>query len=310
MSFAEGLLMGLAGGVAGAAGTGQDIMQKERESKLALEKETQLEQIRSDLLLKRSIALKEWDRDQAQRTGQAISEQADKTLANQSLQGLGEAGVGANVSAEDLQALRDNPEALAAYRNAGAKGLLNATPVDRMRAESDAAQTIGGPDVGKTYADRYDAERRFNTQQAQTEATNKRLDAQLSISNREVSLRENDAKDKKSLSAARAALYDATTPEAYANARSNYLNLGGDPNLLSTSAEDREVDDPLTGESKKTRTRKPGLDELRTAEFQAYSEAQAAVATGRITAEDANKRLQAAGYKPLPQATYAPPSQK
>ena len=80
----------------------------------------------------------------------AIDEAAQAKLASRAMGGLGEAGAGAELTAEDVQTLRDNPEAVAAYRKAGATGLLNYSREDELKAQIEASGRIR-PDMAKEF---------------------------------------------------------------------------------------------------------------------------------------------------------------
>jgi len=76
-----------------------------------------------------------------------IRSAAEQALASKSMGGLlAGAGTGAKVTAEDLQALKDNPDALKRYR-LEAKGLLNNSRQDMAEEEATQAQNIGRFDI-------------------------------------------------------------------------------------------------------------------------------------------------------------------
>lgn len=150
-----GLLSGALSGLGDAAqGIAQGWIRNEQELDLAKEREK--------IALSREAAVLNL-RDAYQQKAEARSRQqfiddnnrvsgiADANLASSAMAGLGEAGAGAKLRPEDVQALRDNPQAVEAYRQAGAKGLLDATPAQVASARSSAAMATGNT----TLADRY-----------------------------------------------------------------------------------------------------------------------------------------------------------
>lgn len=154
-----GLLGFMAAGAAKgyAAGRGQELAQeKEFNLKLALqdaqmEKEMRLKEAGYDMQEK-------YDQKKEKRVRQAniddmadIKKNAELNLATSSLKGLGTAGVGGSVDAESLQALKDNPEALEAYRKAGATGLLNSSRQDEAEAYANESLMKGRTDLADKY---------------------------------------------------------------------------------------------------------------------------------------------------------------
>lgn len=150
-----GLLSGALGGLGGAA---QDISQGWIKNEQALD----LEKERSQIALDREAAVLAL-RDSYQQNVDARAKQqraddynqvvnaADADMASAAMAGLGEAGKGVHLSPEDVQSLRDNPQAVEAYRNAGATGLLNSTPLQIAIARRDAALATGNNDLAANF---------------------------------------------------------------------------------------------------------------------------------------------------------------
>lgn len=145
-AFASGLL----GAISGAGEIARDERQRQEKEfsaqrlmMMELEMKDQFDQRKVEQTKQRNIA-----------DYKKIDEIATINLANKSMAGMGEAGTGVNLRPEDIQTLRDNPEAVAAYRAAGAKGLLNASRQEEAETKSSAALSVGNT----TFADKYEAQ--------------------------------------------------------------------------------------------------------------------------------------------------------
>ena len=113
----------------------------------------------------------------------SINNTAQNQLATDAMQNV-PGGAGSSVSSEELQALKDNPPALAAYREAGAETLLNDDRASTLQAQAGAALKHGRPDLSKD----------LEAQATQLRADNKlEMQNQKIQNNFEVSMKKIDA---------------------------------------------------------------------------------------------------------------------
>lgn len=162
------LLEAFAGGLAaGAQSMGDNIHEQIRAERQQAIDEARMK-FADELSAKREIANEQRKRDTNTKDLASIRDMSDRRMATDSLKGLGDAGVGGSVDAETLAALRANPEALAAYRKAGATGLLNNSRQQIAETDAESALSIGRTD----YADKYE-------NVAKGERNDAKLDAQL-----------------------------------------------------------------------------------------------------------------------------------
>jgi len=169
-------------GLAGAAG-GLDEMRgeerKKKENKDLMEARAKLEeemQIRKE---KRMSSKEGADKAQNLSDLKTINQTAQTNLATGEMQGLiSGAGVGSKVSPEDLANIKSNPDAVTAYRNAGAKGLLNPTRQQTAEAQSGAAMDIGRTDYAKSFEDTAKGERADTRESDRVKAESDRVKLQ------------------------------------------------------------------------------------------------------------------------------------
>lgn len=147
----------------------------------SMEKELKLKEAGIQMQEKAEIKKENRVRETNTKDMQTINQNAEQSLATDALGGLGAAGVGGSVDAESLQALKDNPEALAAYRKSGATGLLNSTRQQDAEAKSNAAIDVGRADIADKYENVAKGERADAKEEARQTESNRRLDNQEKV---------------------------------------------------------------------------------------------------------------------------------
>lgn len=224
----------LAGGVKGYAdGRANDIRKQEdfnlkmELQNAAMEKELKLKQAGIDMQTTADIAKENRVRETNASDMKKINQSSEQSLATDALSGLGTAGVGGSVDAESLQALKDNPAALEAYRKAGATGLLNSTRQQDAEAKSNAAINIGRADIADKYENVAKGERADAKEEARQQESNRRLDNQEKAADQrfKAQMASQEMQFKKQLDAASRAETNALKREDRADVRSKVTAL-------------------------------------------------------------------------------------
>lgn len=167
------LLEGLAGGMA----AGADAMANGIHDEIRMAKQQAIDEARlrlqDDLSAKREIATESRKREMNVKDMDAIRTMSETNLSNAEIAKL---GVGGEVDAESLQALKDNPQALEAYRKAGATGLLNSTRQQQAEADTSSALAIGRTDFADKFESVAKGERSDAKETSRHEESMRRLD--------------------------------------------------------------------------------------------------------------------------------------
>lgn len=177
--LAEGLLAGFLGGVQGGAKSAADSIQSQQDQEAKVSLQQQFLDMQAEKELAVAEAKRASERKQLSDDAKVIDDKAQSKLASDAMAGIGDVGVGAKLSAEDVQALRDNPEALASYRNSGANGLLNYSREEELSAEIDASKGVNrelGKEARAELGDIY-AAKRASLEERKTAVAEKKADA-------------------------------------------------------------------------------------------------------------------------------------
>jgi hypothetical protein len=308
--------------VGGAAEAGSGIIGRQIQKDQDVQASNQIADHQDQLATKRAIMMEDLKRDRAKKDGQAISDGADQMRQQRISDQIGGQS-GTPLTEEQAKTIAASPEALKA------SGIVDRTRAGLMDDQISVAQKLGLEDHVKNLRGQQDVElrrdseeRRANTDERHWDVTQENYKA----SNAE-SIRHNKAVEanqaamrsaseklspsaKAQLEMASEVMVSAGRAESAAVMAYKTASATMDPQQIAAAKAD--IDSARAGvaqaQSRYNAIGKAHLTEWKdvdavsaspTKADAAAADAAAAVATGRISMADANKRLTAAGFKPL-----------